>query len=64
MARPASNQDFHINNTDIPAGFPAEIDAHVHIFPRSIFSAIWGWYDENAIEFLDLTSQAEETDIS
>lgn len=32
----------------IPAGLPFVIDAHVHIFPRSIFSAIWQWFDENA----------------
>ncbi len=31
----------------VPSGLPAVIDAHVHIFPRSIFSAIWKWFDEN-----------------
>jgi hypothetical protein len=31
----------------VPPGLPAVIDAHVHIFPRSIFSAIWKWFDEN-----------------
>ena len=31
----------------VPAGLPAVIDAHVHIFPRTIFSAIWKWFDEN-----------------
>jgi uncharacterized protein len=31
----------------VPAGLPAVIDAHVHIFPRSIFSAIWKWFDEH-----------------
>ncbi len=30
----------------VPAGLPAVIDAHVHIFPRSIFSAVWKWFDE------------------
>ncbi|MFC1822512.1 amidohydrolase family protein [Thermodesulfobacteriota bacterium] len=29
-------------------GFPRVIDAHVHIFPQSIFSSIWQWFDENA----------------
>lgn len=33
---------------NIPAGLPPVIDAHIHIFPRSIFSAIWKWFDENA----------------
>jgi predicted TIM-barrel fold metal-dependent hydrolase len=34
--------------SEVPAGLPPLIDAHVHIFPRSIFSAIWKWFDENA----------------
>ncbi len=34
-------------DTQVPAGFPAIIDAHVHIFPGKIFSAIWKWFDEN-----------------
>ncbi len=32
----------------VPAGLPSVIDAHVHIFPRSIFSAIWKWFDETS----------------
>ena len=32
----------------VPSGLPLIIDAHVHVFPRSIFSAIWQWFDENA----------------
>ena len=35
-------------DSKVPAGLPPLIDAHVHIFPRSIFSAIWKWFDENA----------------
>jgi len=31
-----------------PQGLPPVVDAHVHIFPESIFSAIWAWFDENA----------------
>jgi uncharacterized protein len=31
----------------VPSGLPAVIDAHVHIFPRSIFSAIWKWFDDH-----------------
>jgi uncharacterized protein len=32
----------------VPAGLPSVIDAHVHIFPRGIFAAVWKWFDENA----------------
>ena len=31
----------------VPAGLPAVIDAHVHIFPKNIFSAVWKWFDQN-----------------
>ena len=34
--------------SSVPTGLPPVIDAHVHIFPTSIFSAIWKWFDENA----------------
>ncbi len=32
----------------VPQGLPPVIDAHVHIFPENIFSAIWAWFNENA----------------
>jgi uncharacterized protein len=32
----------------VPKGFPLVVDAHVHIFPDDIFSAIRHWFDENA----------------
>ncbi|MDJ0989837.1 MAG: amidohydrolase family protein [Desulfobacterales bacterium] len=32
----------------LPAGLPMAIDAHVHVFPRNLFSAVWQWFDENA----------------
>jgi len=32
----------------VPDGLPAVVDAHVHIFPREIFAAIHGWFDEHA----------------
>ncbi len=32
----------------VPPDLPAVVDAHMHIFPRGIFSAIWQWFDENA----------------
>ena len=43
----------------VPVGLPPVIDAHVHIFPRHIFSAIWKWFDENAwhIRYQMTTSQ-------
>jgi predicted TIM-barrel fold metal-dependent hydrolase len=32
----------------IPTNFPAVIDAHVHVFPGSIFNAIRKWFDAHA----------------
>lgn len=32
----------------LPDGLPSVIDAHVHVFPAEIFSAIHKWFDENA----------------
>jgi hypothetical protein len=32
----------------VPTGLPGVIDAHVHVFPHRIFSAIWQWFDRNA----------------
>lgn len=32
----------------VPAGLPPVIDAHVHIFPGNIFSAIWKWFETHA----------------
>ena len=32
----------------VPEGLSSVIDAHVHIFPRDIFSAVRKWFDENA----------------
>ncbi len=32
----------------IPEGLPFVVDAHVHVFPGNIFSALWAWFDENA----------------
>ena len=34
--------------SEVPAGLPPVIDAHVHVFPSNIFSAIRKWFDENA----------------
>ncbi len=35
-------------DVSVPEGLPLVVDAHVHIFPSNIFSAIWEWFDENA----------------
>jgi hypothetical protein len=32
----------------LPETIGPVIDAHVHIFPDTMFDAIWGWFDENA----------------
>ncbi len=32
----------------VPRGLPTAVDAHVHVFPQDIFSAIWQWFDKNA----------------
>ena len=31
-----------------PDGLPPVTDAHVHVFPHNLFSAIWKWFDEHA----------------
>lgn len=49
-------------DSEVPPGLPRVVDAHVHIFPHSIFSAIWQWFDENAwhIRYQLTTSQVFE----
>ncbi len=32
----------------LPPDLPAVVDAHVHVFPPNLFSAVWQWFDENA----------------
>ncbi|MBS3809292.1 MAG: amidohydrolase [Desulfobacterales bacterium] len=32
----------------VPKGIPSVVDAHVHVFPEAIFSAIWKWFDNHA----------------
>lgn len=46
----------------IPKEFPGVVDAHVHIFPKNIFSAIRQWFDDNAwnIRYRVATSQVFE----
>ena len=49
-------------DSKIPTGLPGIIDAHVHVFPHSIFSAIWEWFDEHAwhIRYQMTTAQVFE----
>jgi predicted TIM-barrel fold metal-dependent hydrolase len=32
----------------VPAGLPPVVDAHVHIFPDTVWTAIWQWFDAHA----------------
>jgi uncharacterized protein len=32
----------------LPAGLPAVLDAHVHLFPDALFEAMWRWFDQFA----------------
>ncbi|MFO7559421.1 MAG: amidohydrolase family protein [Desulfobacterales bacterium] len=31
---------------EVPEFFPLVVDAHVHVFPETLFRAIWKWFDE------------------
>ncbi len=31
----------------VPAGLPPVVDAHVHVFPRAVFRAVWRWFDRH-----------------
>jgi len=46
-------------DSKVPAGLPPLIDAHVHIFPQSIFNAVRKWFEANAwhIRYQLTTSQ-------
>lgn len=37
-----------VEGARVPAGMPAIVDAHVHVFPDPIFQAVWGWFEEYA----------------
>ena len=30
----------------VPTGLPRVVDAHVHIFPDHLFSAVWQWFEQ------------------
>ena len=48
MLRPKMPSINDLEDSKVPVGLPPLIDAHVHIFPSSIFSSIRKWFDENA----------------
>ena len=48
MLRPKMPSVDDQEGSKVPAGLPPVIDAHVHISPSSIFSAIRKWFDEHA----------------
>ena len=37
-----------LEGEQVPEGLPAVVDAHVHVFPDKLFSAIRAWFDEHA----------------
>ena len=37
-----------VEGQKVPEGLPLTVDAHVHIFPGNVFSAIRAWFNENA----------------
>jgi predicted TIM-barrel fold metal-dependent hydrolase len=48
MLSPNSPGIDDVEGQRVPEGLPLTVDAHVHIFPGNVFSAIWAWFDENA----------------
>jgi uncharacterized protein len=47
MLRPGMPSIEDVEGDRLPTDLPAVIDAHVHIFPHDIFTAVWKWFDEN-----------------
>ena len=48
MLRPKLPAIHDQEGESVPERLPPVVDAHVHVFPGNIFSAIWAWFDENA----------------
>jgi predicted TIM-barrel fold metal-dependent hydrolase len=48
MLRPHMPSIRDAEGLTVPPGLPPVVDAHVHVFPHTIFSAIWGWFNANA----------------
>jgi uncharacterized protein len=45
MLQPNSPSLEDLEDPHVPPDLPAIIDTHVHIFPHSVFSAVWRWFD-------------------
>jgi uncharacterized protein len=48
MLNPDLPKVMDAHGSSVPEGFSGVIDAHVHVFPRGIFSAIWKWFEAHA----------------
>ena len=48
MLKPDLPQIMDKEGACLPAGLPLVVDAHVHIFPQGLFTAIWQWFDAHA----------------
>ena len=48
MLRPKLPAIHDQEGESVPERLPPVVDAHVHVFPGNLFSAIWSWFDENA----------------
>jgi predicted TIM-barrel fold metal-dependent hydrolase len=46
LARPLPAID-DVAGTEVPAGLPPIVDAHVHLFPDRVFAAIYRWFDHH-----------------
>lgn len=44
------NMPYHADQEGdrVPAELPPVVDAHVHLFPQNIFTAVWRWFDAHA----------------
>lgn len=62
MLKPNMPSFIEQEGVSVPDGLPPVIDAHVHVFPGDVFSAIWKWFDKNAwhIRYQITTSQVFE----
>ena len=59
MLRPKMPTLYDAEGDRVPDDFPPVIDAHVHIFPNAIFSAVWKWFSAHAYPIRYQTSASE-----
>lgn len=62
MLRPKMPSHNDKEDDNVPGEMPPAVDAHVHVFPGTIFSAVHKWFDEHAwrIRYRMRTSQVFE----